>query len=167
MSNIKKDLKQLSKEELLDILYDLYKSNKAVKDFLNYHLNNDDKKMLNNYKILIYRALNPEKGHNLKLAKGKKAISDFKKLGSSPEHQAELMFYYIECGLDFSKRFEYIPDNLTNSMESVFKTALKLLQESGLIEEFRLSAEELIQKAADIYISDVFNYYLNDFLEEF
>jgi hypothetical protein len=167
MSNIKKDLKQLSKEELLDILYDLYKSNKAVKDFLNYHLNNDDKKMLNNYKILICRALNPEKGHNLKLAKGKKAISDFKKLGSSPEQQAELMFYYIECGLDFSKRFGYNPDNLMNSMESVFKTALKLLQESGLIEEFRLSAEELIQKAADLYISDVFKYYLNDFLEEF
>ena len=39
ISDLKKVLTALNKEELSEIIIDLYKSNKAVKDFLNYHLN--------------------------------------------------------------------------------------------------------------------------------
>ena len=81
ISDLKKVLTALNKEELSEIIIDLYKSNKAVKDFLNYHLNISSEDLVDSYKAAIKKALNPEKNRKIKLAKARKILSDFKKIG--------------------------------------------------------------------------------------
>jgi hypothetical protein len=135
LSDLKKVLKELSKEELSEIIFDLYKSNKAVKDFLHYHLNQSDEQLIDKYKAEIKKAINPDK-IKLKLAKARKALSDFKKIGAQPDAQAVLMLYYLEQGLIFSERFEYDRDSLMKSLLSVFVTLLKLIKSEYLSEHF-------------------------------
>jgi hypothetical protein len=165
LSDLKKVLKELSKDELSEIIFDLYKSNKAVKDFLHYHLNQSDEKLIDNYKMEIKKAINPDK-IKLKLAKARKALSDFKKIGAQPEAQAELMLYYLEQGLIFSARFEYYPDSFMKSLFSVFVTLLKLIKNEYLSEHFSDSAKKTVENVYQLnnYWGSIFAKELESYL---
>ena len=164
LNDLKKVLKELSKEELSEIIFDLYKSNKAVKDFLHYHLNQSDEQLIDKYKAEIKKAINPDK-IKIKLAKARKTLSDFKKIGAQPEAQAELMLYYIEQGINFSARFDYDTDSLLKSLLSVYVTLLKLIKSEYLSEHF----SDLAKKTAEnvFEINDIWGSLFYDELESY
>jgi hypothetical protein len=165
LSDLKKVLKELSKEELSEIIFDLYKSNKAVKDFLHYHLNQSDEQLIDKYKAEIKKAINPDK-IKLKLAKARKALSDFKKIGAQPDAQAVLMLYYLEQGLIFSERFEYDRDSLMKSLLSVFVTLLKLIKSEYLSEHFSDLAKKTVENVYQLnnYWGSIFGKELETYL---
>lgn len=127
LSDLKKELKSLNKDELSEIICDLYKSNKAVKDFLHYHLNQSNEKLIDRNKVLIKKAINPE-SRKLRLAKARKILSDFKKIGAAPEAQAELMFYYLDQGLIYAAGLKQVNDTMMKSILSVFVSLIKLIK---------------------------------------
>jgi hypothetical protein len=146
ISDLKKVLTALNKEELSEIIIDLYKSNKAVKDFLNYHLNISSEDLVDTYKAAIKKALNPEKNRKIKLAKARKILSDFKKIGGSHQQQAELMFFYINQGLDYAITNNYSSEILLKSLLSIFQLVLKHLQTEFLLGQFEDKVHELMNK---------------------
>ena len=150
LSELKIELKKMNKEELLEMVYDLYKHNKGVKDFLDYHLNSDSGTLFNKYKERINEAFFPKRGYKVKLAQAKKAISEFKKIGTKAEYLADLMFYYVETGIKYGISKGSVKDALHNSLVSNFKIAFKFIEKENITDKYLASAAELIDSSKKI-----------------
>ncbi|MCX6270977.1 MAG: DUF6155 family protein [Bacteroidetes bacterium] len=105
LTDIKKELKKLDHNKLVELIADLYKMNKAVSEYFDFYINPDEKELFKKYKEKVKEAFYPKRGYKLRLSDGKSAISDFKKLGGSPDLVADLMLYYVEMGVVFTNDF--------------------------------------------------------------
>ncbi|MCA6432179.1 MAG: hypothetical protein IM574_01110, partial [Cytophagales bacterium] len=105
LTDIKKELKKLDKDKLIDLVADLYKKNKSVKEFFDFYVNPDERELFNKYRDKVFEAFYPKRGYNYKLKDGKQAISDFKKLGTSSDLLADLMLFYVETGVKFTNDY--------------------------------------------------------------
>lgn len=84
---------------------------------------------------------------DLKLSVGKKAISDFKKLGISNEYVAKLMLFYVETGVEFTIDFGDIDEAFYNSIRGNFDKALKLLKKENLLEKYEDLSKQINKDA--------------------
>lgn len=114
LTDLKKELKKLDKDKLIDLVADLYKKNKFVKEFFDFYVNPDEKELFNKYRDKVFEAFYPKRGDNYKLKDGKQAISDFKKLGTSADSLADLMLFYVETGVIFTNDFGDIDEPFYN-----------------------------------------------------
>ncbi|MFN0187078.1 MAG: DUF6155 family protein [Bacteroidia bacterium] len=135
-SDIKKQLKKLDKDKLIDLVADLYKKNKSVKEFFDFYANPDERELFNKYRDKVFEAFYPKRGFNLKLKEGKQAISDFKKLGPSSELLADLMLFYVETGVKFTNDFGDIDEGFYSSIEKTYVAALTLIKKENLLDKF-------------------------------
>ncbi len=84
---LKKELQQLTKEQLIEQILDLYDKNKAVKEFYNFYLNpRNEMELAEKYKKQIRKEFNVENPLRStgKFSVAKRAISDFRNLQPSP-----------------------------------------------------------------------------------
>ena len=106
LTDLKKELRKFEKDKLIEIVADLYKKNKAVKDFFDFYLNPNEGELFEKYRHKVFEAFYPKRGFNYNLKDGKQAISNFKKLGASTDLLAELMLFYVETGVKFTNDFD-------------------------------------------------------------
>ncbi len=150
LTEIKKELKKLSKDKLIDIFADLYKKNKAVKEYLDFYANPNEKELFEKYRDKVYEAFYPKRGFNLKLKDGKQAISDFKKLKPSPDLIAELMLFYVETGVEFTNQYGDIEEAFYSSLESTYFAALTLMRKENLLDKFAVQARLIVSDTEGI-----------------
>lgn len=143
LSDIKKELRRLDKDKIIEIISDLYKKYKPVKDYLDFYIKPDEKKLLFEYRDKIFYSFYPERGNNFKLKDAKKAILDFKKFSPSPEILADLMIFYVECGVDFTNDFGDIDGPFYKSLEKTYVEALSILEDEDILEKFRDRANKI------------------------
>lgn len=144
LSEIKRELIKLDKENLVELFAELFKKNISVKEFFEFYINPDETELLEKYKEKVFEAFYPKRGDQIKLREGKKAISDFKKLGISPELIADLMLFYVETGVSFTNDFGDINEAFYSSLENTFRNALKLVKTENLLEKFVDRAGQLV-----------------------
>lgn len=133
---LKSTLNKQSKEELVDIIDDLYKKYKPVKDYFDFKKYIDKENLLKEYKAKINEGFYPPKGWAVKLSKPLREIKEFKSHEPDAEPIIELMLYYVESGIAFSNKFGNMVENLFESMEEVYSEALNLLQENQLLDKY-------------------------------
>ncbi|NCA85380.1 MAG: hypothetical protein EOM83_07370 [Clostridia bacterium] len=150
LNDIKKELKKLDKDKLVDLVADLYKKNKSVKEFLEFYVSPNEQELFLKYKEKVYEAFFPKRGYRFKLSDGKKAISDFKKLEPSKELLAELMLFYAETGVEFTNEFGSIDEPFYNSISSVYSNALKLMAKENILDKFAERAKKIVDDTSDI-----------------
>ncbi len=93
--------------------------------------------MLTQYMNRVHEGFYPLRGNKLRLSVSKKAISDFRKLGSSKKNIADLLLYYVECGVEFTDEYRIDDDNFYTSIENTYEASLKLMhKEAGVIHPF-------------------------------
>jgi hypothetical protein len=128
---IRRMLTAKSHEELLQLISDLYALRPEVQDFLHARFL-PAKKPLAPYKKTIQTALYPDvvHGEDLDLARGRKAISDYKKATNDPLGTLDLMVYYVECGTRFTVEYGEIDEEFYESLDAMFTQAVKTLQHS-------------------------------------
>ena len=172
LREIKNELKKLDKDKIVDILTDLYKKNKAVKEYFDFYFDPNEKELFKKYRDKVFEAFYPKRGDNLKLKDGKKAISDFKKLGPSTELIADLMLFYVETGVEYTNDFGDIDDNFYSSLESTYVEALKLMRKENLLDKFAERTSKVINDTDNIgwgfhdYLSYVYSeFYPDDIIE--
>ena len=136
VSNLKKELKKLDKDKLVDLISDLYKKNKSVKEFLDFYVNPNEDEQFMKYKDKVIQAFFPKRGDRYSISDGKKAISDFKKLEPSQVLLADLMLCYVETGVKFTNEFGDINEQFYNSMASTFLNAAKIMHKENIMENF-------------------------------
>lgn len=160
---IKKELKKLDKNKLVDLVADLYKNNKAVKEFFDFYVYPNERDLFEKYRDKIFHAFYPKRGYTYKLKEGKKAISDFKKLGTSHELVADLMLFYVETGVKFTIDFGDINEGFYSSLETTYVEALKLMQQENLLDKFADRAGKIVNDAINTgwgfhdFLSDVYS----------
>lgn len=174
LNDIKKELKKLEKDKLIDLIADLYKKNKSVKEFFDFYINPDEKEIFYKYRDKVFEAFFPMHGYNYSLKDGKKAISEFKKLGTSTELVADLMLFYVEAGTKFTLAYGDINEQFYNSLESTFVDSLRLMQKENILDKFEDRVEKIVDDTRgmgwgfhDYLVQAWFDFYPSDDDEEF
>lgn len=172
LTDLKKELKKLDKDKLIDLVADLYKKNKFVKEFFDFYVNPDEKEMFNKYRDKVFEAFYPKRGDNYKLKDGKQAISDFKKLGTSADSLADLMLFYVETGVIFTNDFGDIDEPFYNSVASVYSQALTLMKKENLLDKFADRAGKVVSDTSAIgwgfhdYLGDIHSDFYVDYSDD-
>jgi len=145
--DLKKELAEYDKKMLIGLISELYEKNKSVKVYLDYFLKPDENEILKTFKTRVKEAFYPKRGFGFNLAAGKKAISDFRKLKPSPESLVELMLYYAECGVQFTKDYGDINENYYLSIERTYRDSMELIDINQLYDKFKEKALQVYQMA--------------------
>ena len=134
LNELKKNLNQASKENLIKQISDLFKKNAFVKDY--YTIKYDEEQslaVLARYKDIIENEFLPDRGFGkARLSVAKKAITDFKKLSGNKEQIADIMLYYVEIGVAFTTTYGDIDGPFYTSMEGMYEQAVKYIVDAGL-----------------------------------
>jgi hypothetical protein len=148
---LKKELLKLTKEQLVEQILDLYDKNKAVKEFYDFYLNpHNEKELVEKYKKLIRKEFNVEKPERSteKFSVAKKAISEFKGLQPSPEALADVMLYLPESACELTYCYGDYSEQFYDSTWNNYKAALAFMAKNGLLDKFKLRAEQCVDWAS-------------------
>lgn len=106
-AKLKKYLQTLSKEQVIEVMFELYDARKEAKDYLEFYLTPDSNAELEKCKKAIRQEFFSTRGFSEKpsFAKCRKVISDFQKLKPDPNCVADLMLFYIEQGCEYTVTF--------------------------------------------------------------
>ena len=146
LREVKKELDKLDKSELLKHIAELYKKFKPVKEYYDFYLNPVEDSFLEKYKERVRSGFYPKRGFDLKLSISRKAINDFKKLGASNESLANLLLYYVECGVEFTSEYGDIDENFYISVENTYAASLELMSKEGILDKFQDRALAIVEK---------------------
>lgn len=150
IAEIKKELKKLDKDALIDMIGELYKKHKPVKEHLDFWVSPDETALLEKYKEKVLRAFFPVRGFQLKLKDAKQAIADFKKLEPPPAAVADLMLYYVESGVRFNNEFGDINEAFYISLQTAYSDALTLMKSAGVLSDFSVRAAKVLHDTENI-----------------
>ena len=164
---VRKELKNYDKSELIKLISDLYKNYKPVKEFIEFQLHPQEDKLLSEYKLKVRECFFPKKGFDLKQSVAKSEINTFKKLKPSQQSISDLMFYYVECGIQFTTYYGDINERFYTSLENVFDSAMKIVSEENLLSHFSKRISNIVRKSSNIgwgfgdYIQILYSKYTN------
>lgn len=150
LTDIKKELKKLDKDKLIDLIADLYKKNKSVKEFFDFYVNPNERELFEKYRDKVFEAFYPKRGNNYQLKDGKQAISDFKKMGTSADLLADLMLFYVETGVKFTNDYGDINEPFYKSLATSFFDSLTLMDKENLLEKFEDRVDKVVDDTSGI-----------------
>ena len=125
-ADVKKILANVDRSGVLALLQDLYSSSKENQAFLHARFGLGSDPLLP-YKTSISRWLWPDisRAQDTSISKAKKAISDYKKAVGRPDELAELMTFYCEQAIGFSREVGLSDEEFFTSLIGMFALALK------------------------------------------
>ncbi len=150
--SLKQYLNSRSQAELVDEIADLVKRFPAVQEYYQVKLSpNDDSQVLNKYKKIIENEFFPTRGIGRgKLSVAKKAISDYRKIGKSPESMADLLLFYVEQGVKFTNEYGDIDAPFYSSMESVYQQVVEWISKYQLQRLFQSRCQKIVEDTKEI-----------------
>ena len=151
ITNLKKQLAQKTKEELSKEIATLCQTFPRVKEYYEAQ-ESDIRELVKKYKGIIEKEFIEGKTRGLTKARfsvARKAVNDFKKLTNDPELIADIMLTYVESISWFNS--EYFPDSeeFYTRPEDMFETALALLKNHNLLDDFEPRAYKIVKNATD------------------
>jgi hypothetical protein len=162
LREVKTELNKMGKQKLIKVIAEIYKKYKPVKEYLDFYVNPNEKELLEEYKDKVTEGFFPSRGYNFKLSLSRKAISDFKKLSTSPEALADLLLHYVECGVEFTNSYGDIDEAFYTRVENTYDDALKLMHKEDILKKFKKRAEKIVDDTTDIgwgfhdYLSELY-----------
>ena len=166
LREVKSELNKLDKKTLIKHISEFYKKFKPVKEYLDFYISSDETTLLEQYKKRITAGFFPRGRHTFNLSISRKAINDFKKLGTSKESLADLLLHYVECGVELTNTYGDIDENFYASIENTYASALTIIDDNKLHKKFQTRAQEIVDDTDGIgwgfhdYLEDLYyNYY--------
>ena len=148
---LKKHLLSLTREQLVETVLDMYDNMKPVKEYFEYFLNPNEKKMLKKYKTVIQKEFALEWKYaepKLRFSVARKAIAEFKALKPSPEMLADLMLTLPEVACEFTYKYGDMTEQFYNSAYNNFKAALEFISKNNLLDDFKLRCGDCLKWAS-------------------
>lgn len=128
--DVKRKTKDFSKDQLIEILSDLYRLSNENKEFFHtrFSLREDP---LEPYKLTIQDALNPclEENEALDLESAENAILRYSKAIDDIKGEAELLVFFVECGNNFTLNYGDIDGEFYDSMLTMYEKAIIAVSE--------------------------------------
>lgn len=166
ISELKKHLKALSPQELVNLICQRYKKDNKNKQILTALFVGDEyaQELLADYKQKMRGMFFAARGF-IPLSSIKMLITDYKKITDNPLWTTDLMLYYVERGTDFTNDYGDIDEPFYNSLCSVFGNVVENINKSANAEIY-LHLKTRLQKLVSetqhigwgygIYVSDAF-----------
>lgn len=147
--DLKKYLKELSKEQLEEQLIELYEKFSDVKVYYDFVFNPKEEKLSQEAKLKITNEYFPIKGKRPKLRRStaQKIIKHFLSLGVDPFVVADLMLHNIEVAQKYSAKREMRYSSFYKSILNSFEQVVKYSIENGLISEYKSRIFDIKDKA--------------------
>lgn len=135
-SQVKKLLTGMSKEEVIDVMMELYDARKEARDYFDYYVNPNESSELEKFKKIVLKEFDDDisRDPQCRFSVCRKALSDFKKLSPSADTLAEAMVFYIERVYEFSFCAGDLWEQYYDSAISNFRSTLKFLLKNNLLE---------------------------------
>lgn len=152
-SKVKAKITNLAGKDNLKLIKDLYELSDQNASFMEARFLTGSIDTLKPYKKIIEDAMYPDvtKGHDVSLATGKKAISDYKKSTGDIYGTIELMMFYVECGHKFTCSYGDMWESFYDSLISVYYNILKLLDKhTQYKDKFRHRLEKVALESRNI-----------------
>ena len=172
---LRQHLRKKEQKELIDEIADLYKKFDGVKNYYQASVFGDDQGVLEIYKQIIEYEFFPKSIHAeppCRISVAKKAIADYKKLSCSDANLADIMLFYVECGVEFANQYGDIDERLYNSMASVYGNACEFIHKNNLENMFQPRVLAIVNDASDLgwgfhdYLRDSYDQFFSDFDDE-
>ena len=135
-SQVKKLLAGMSKDDVINVVLELYDARKEAREYLDYFVNPNETSELEKFKKIVLKEFD-DKGTRMsqcRFSVCRKALSDFKKLAPSADTLAEAMVYYVEHIYEFSFCNGDLWEQYYDSGISNFRSTLKFLIKNKLLE---------------------------------
>ena len=106
ITELKKQLNAMDKAELISMLCKLYKANRQCQAILDVEMcgTSAEAPIIESCRKKIHDAFF---GRQLSLKNARAVISDFRKASQNKESIADLILYYVECGVEFKPLWGY------------------------------------------------------------
>ena len=102
-TEVRKYVKSLGKETLVELIMDLYSIHKETQDYLEYTIRPDDNAKLEEYKAIIKQEFYPKRGDGkIRFPVCRKAVKNFKALDPSAFLLADLMLCIPEYAAEIA-----------------------------------------------------------------
>ena len=126
ITELKKQLNAMDKAELISMLCKLYKANRQCQAILDVEMcgASAEAPIIESCRKKIHDAFF---GRQLSLKNARAVISDFRKASQNKESIADLMLYYVECGVEFTNLYGDIDERFYSSLESMFADFVMIL----------------------------------------
>lgn len=155
VSSLKKQLNDLSQQEMISLICKLYQSCPDTTNILNARFNGEDyvKGLLAESMEKIEKEFS---GRGMKLPslpKAKKVIADFEKVSSSPEDVLELKLHYVSSLTEFGRYLGDMPESFYNSLEKVYSdivAGLNKLKSEAMFAFFYPKLRNIMAEAEDL-----------------
>ena len=136
---LKKELDSMQKNELMEIIIDLYRKVPLAKEILDEsYLFSNPEEVFRKYRKQIVDEFFPEKGFGkLRYANIRDALSKFKKISNDPKYLAELLFIHVKCGIDFTNEYGDIDERFYENIEKALERFLIHISENNLLEKYK------------------------------
>ena len=143
--DLKKYLKELSKEQLEDQIIELYDKFSNVKIFYDFAFNPNEDKLVGEAKVKIANEYFPIKGKRAKMRRSvaQKYIKHFLTLGVDVTMVADLMLFTIETAQRFSSKRLIKHESFFKSIFTAYQQAVNFMIENGILNEFLDRVEEI------------------------
>ena len=149
-ADVRKYVKSLDKDSLVELVMELYSARKEVKEILEYKISPDEDSKLEDYKEIILKEFFPMRGYGqLRFSVCKKAIKEFRQLNPSPAAVADLMLYFVECATEYSSEVGDLWEAYYDSTCINFGVAMKFIGSLGFQAEFEPRIQKILQECED------------------
>lgn len=152
-SDVKTELVNSDKKQLLNLVADLYRLSNENKVFLHSRFKVGDNS-LDPYKKIIEECMNPDIYSNkpIQISKAKKAISSYSKAVRDPLGEAELMTYFVECGNTFTVDFGDIDGPFYDALNRMYRRTINkvLTLSEERQDEFKDRLEAIMTSSSNI-----------------
>ena len=142
-AKLKKYLQTLSKEQIIEVMLELYDARKEAKEYLEFYLAPDSNAELEKCKKAIRQEFFPTRGFSEK--------PSFAKCRKKPEPTcvADLMLFYIEQGCEYTVTFGDMWEQYYTTLENNFDKAMKFIFIHGLLAAYYERIEKLLDNASN------------------
>lgn len=149
--SLKKYLQQFSNEQLVSQIIELNAKYKDVKTCYEFSINPNSTKAKDAVKKIIGKCIstniNTDGSSKLKLREARKAVTGFKKLSPTENDMADVMLFYVACGVDFTNAFGDIDEPFYNSIARMLHDAGKYIKTNGLQAQFKQRCKKIVDDA--------------------
>ena len=133
-SDLKKNLQKADMKKLISLIQDLYRLSEENRRYILAVCmdTKDEPGILEAYKEIIKNEFFPKKGYGtLRYSVAEKAIDSYYKASGDFEGKMELMFFYVENGVDFTNKYGDIDEKFYDKIGRMLEKFCILLKTSG------------------------------------
>lgn len=152
ITELKKQLKNFSQDELIYLVTSIYKKSDEAVKIINSELQGEeyDKELLDKARQDMYKIFFPTRlSGGLPIANAKKVITSFDKCCSDTMLQIDLKLYFVECGVEFTNTYGDICESFYNSVGGMFWKVADLLNKMDSQEIYDHFEKRLVQVVHD------------------